>query len=231
VRSIYKQGLGTNVFNVVNISNNWILAMTDTFNCPELPFSIGALDPILSKELVEAHYEKRTRGYYKKTNELVKGTIFERAKDLSELLTKDAIVKADSKLFNQAAQAWNHTFYWEGLCPIESPLEISMELSTQIDEDFSSFDVMQKQFVEKSVAQFGSGWAWLIYQDGKLKIKTTPNAQNPLRDDRTTPIFVVDIWEHSHELQYPADREEYVNQCFKILNWEIINQRFETAIR
>jgi len=201
------------------------------FEQPKLPYALDALEPILSKRQVDLHYSKHMAKYFDVTNKLIKGTVYEKFTELSDLLTRDMIMKLDSKLFNNAAQAWNHVFYFESLCPKNQSGKPSEAILAEVNDAFGSFETFKKQFVEKAVDQFGSGWAWLIWNGSNLKIKTTPNARNPLSESGDVPILTIDVWEHAYlyDEQYAADRKTYVQQIFDIINWEVVNQRFEKA--
>jgi len=196
-----------------------------TFECPPLKFAHDALEPYLSKENVALHYEKHTKGYFKKTNELIEGTDFAKAKSLEDLLTKDNLMKADSKLFNQAAQAWNHTFWWENLAANGGDKNPSHELMEEIDNHFTDFITFKKKFVEAGMGQFGSGWVWLVWKNRSLSIATTPNAGTPLTT-HAKPLLVVDVWEHAYYPTYFNDREKYLKKIWTIVDWGTINERF-----
>lgn len=201
------------------------------FEQPKLPYTLNALEPVLSERQVSLHYSKHMAKYYEVTNKLIKGTVYEKFTVLSDMLTRDMIMKLDSKLFNNAAQAWNHAFYFESLCARDQSGKPSEALLAEVNDAFESFDQFKKQFVEKAVDQFGSGWAWLVWHNDKLKIKTTPNARNPLSDGDSVVLLTIDVWEHAYtyDEQYAADRKKYVEQIFDVINWEVVNQRFKDA--
>jgi Fe-Mn family superoxide dismutase len=191
---------------------------------PDLPYAYDALEPALSKEQVECHYEKHTRKYYDKVNELIKGTIFEDATDINSIVSKKTLTSVNSILFNNMAQAWNHTFFWNSLAPSSgSP---SDELKHLIDIEFGSMTKFKQSFVEKATTHFGSGWCWLINKNGKLLIKTTPNAGTPLTTADERPLFCMDLWEHSYYLQYQADRAGYIKALWEHINWDFINDNY-----
>lgn len=196
------------------------------FTTPALPFAEDALEPYMSHQIVDLHYNKHTKGYYKKTNELIEGTAFDNIKAVDELLTKSALLKINSTLYNQAAQAWNHSFFWDSLNSKDQCGEPSKELLQIINKHWKSFDQFKKEVFEKGTSFFGSGWIWLIAKDNELHIKTTPNASNPLANQNETPLFVLDLWEHAYYLQYYNERNKYLENIWNIINWNKVNQRF-----
>jgi Fe-Mn family superoxide dismutase len=162
-------------------------------------------------------------------NKLIKGTPYDKETDLDAMVSKDTMMKADSKLFNNACQAWNHIFYFNGLSP--SPGELSDDLAAAIKVDFQSPTKMKDEFIEAATNVFGSGWCWLIVKDNKLSIKTTPNAGNPLSQDRTVPLLCIDVWEHAYLYQedYAADRTAYLNGIWNVIDWKTISERYADA--
>lgn len=201
------------------------------FKLPKLNFSEDALKPYLSERSVNLHYHKHTSKYFDTVNKLIKGTPFDKEEDLSNLVSKDALLKTDSKLFNNACQAWNHIFFFNNLAPASDVGEPSAELSAAINEDFGSFEKFKDKFIDTAANLFGSGWVWLVLKDNKLTVKTTPNAGNPLSQDRTTPIMTIDVWEHSYYLQYEYDRYTYLVEIWNVINWNEINDRYTNAKR
>lgn len=197
-----------------------------SFILPELPFKTNALEPHMSKQTVEYHYGKHTRKYFDTANELIRGTTFESATTLAELITNPSQLKMDSVLFNNAAQAWNHLFFWEGLTPKKTT--ISDELRAQIIRDFGSVDRFKDDFCDNAIKHFASGWVWVIYKQGKLSIKTTANAGTPLTTKNEIPLLVCDVWEHSYYLDYPADRAGYVKAWWNVIDWEKVSERYKT---
>ena len=185
---------------------------------PKLPYSPEALEPHISSKTIEYHYGKHHMTYVKKLNDLISGTPFEEAS------LEDIIRKADGGIFNNGAQVWNHTFYWEGFSP-EGGGEPAGELMNAIEKDFGSFEKFKEAFTNASVTLFGSGWCWLVKnQDGKLEIVQTSNAENPLRDGKT-PLLTCDVWEHAYYLDYQNRRPEYLGAFWKIVNWKQVEAR------
>lgn len=201
-----------------------------SFTVPKLKFTHDALEPYLSEDIVHYHYAKRTRKYFDTVNELIKGTNFDKIETLDELLDYKRIGE-NKKLFNNVAQAWNHAFYWNCLSPKDEVGKPSDKLETLIENQFSSFDKMVEQFNDKATKHFGSGWCWVIIKENKLKIVDTHDADNPITRHIGAPLLTVDLWEHSHELQYPADRAKYLDNIWPIINWNFINEKYDIAIK
>lgn len=198
---------------------------------PPLPYDYNALEPALSAHQVKTHYDKHTRKYYDTLNDLIKGTIYEDVETLEELLTKKTLASMDSILFNNAAQAWNHTFLWNSLTPNAETQSTNKELADQIKTDFGSLAAMKKLFIEKATQHFGSGWCWIVLKNGKLIVKTSPNATTPLVTAGEHPLAAIDLWEHAYlyDPQYEADRTAYVNSMWTLLNWNFIYDNFTAA--
>lgn len=193
---------------------------------PPLPYAEDALEPYISARTLSFHYGKHHAGYVKKTNAGLKGTSLE-GKPL-ETIIKDAAQDPEMKgLFNNAAQVWNHTFYWNSMTPGGSKLE--GKLLDKVVEDFGSVQAMEEALAGKATGQFGSGWAWLVLQDGKLTCINTPNAETPIAMG-LTPLLCVDVWEHAYYLDYQNKRGDYVKAVLQNLaNWEFAMQNFEKA--
>jgi superoxide dismutase, Fe-Mn family len=191
-----------------------------THSLPALPYSSKALEPIISENTISFHYGKHHQAYVNKLNELIPGTPFENS-SLEEI-----ILKADGAIFNNGAQVWNHTFYWNCLSP-QGGGEPSGKLMDKINNTFGSFDQFKEEFANAAATQFGSGWAWLVKtQDGTLEIVKTPNAENPLRQGKT-PILTCDVWEHAYYLDFQNRRPDYVKEFWKLVDWDKAAQRFE----
>ena len=190
------------------------------FPIPALPYAEDALAPVISANTLSFHYGKHTKAYYDNTNKLLAekpmaGMSLERAfLDAS----KDA---AAVGLFNNAAQAWNHTFYFQGMKPGGGGAP-SGKLGEAINAAFGGFEAFAKTFTEAAVTQFGSGWAWLVDDGGTLKVVKTPNAMNPLVNNQK-PLLTVDVWEHAYYLDYQNRRADYVKGFLeKLVNWEFV---------
>lgn len=186
---------------------------------PELPYSADALEPFMSKETLEFHHGKHHKGYVEKLNKLIKGTEFEK------LSLEGIIAKANGSIFNNAAQAWNHAFFWKCLTPTKS--KISGELLSAIERDFGSVEKFMGEFKDKALEVFGSGWLWLVHDDAldKLLIISTSNADTPLRSMQQ-PIFTCDLWEHAYYIDYRNERAKFVDAFFSISNWDFAAKNF-----
>ena len=191
----------------------------DFYKVPALPYGLDALEPVLSRELVDLHYNKHTAGYYKKTNDLVGGSGFE------GLPLEDLVRVTEGDLFNQAAQAWNHEFYWSCLAPPETK-NISREFDRVLSANFGSFEVFKELFSNLALDLFGSGWAWLTrLSDGKLIIDCRQNADTPIADD-CRPLLTCDVWEHAYYLDYRNERETYLDAFWRIVNWDFVESNY-----
>lgn len=191
-----------------------------THKLPELPYAKNALEPVITAETIDFHYGKHHQTYVTNLNNLIIGTEFETA-DLETI-----VKKSSGGIFNNAAQVFNHTFYWESVTPGGTKLPESA-LSNAINATFGSFEAMMEQFNKAALTQFGSGWAWLVKtSEGKLEIVQTSNAGCPLTDGKT-PILTIDVWEHAYYLMNQNRRAEYIENFAKIIHWEKVAQRFE----
>jgi superoxide dismutase, Fe-Mn family len=198
------------------------------FEMLKLEYAEDALEPHISAEVIKYHYHKHTQKYFDTANELAKGTVFE-GKDLRDVINKDTMIRMETKLFNNVSQAWNHAFYWKCLTPASSSGKPSEALEKAMVEHFGSVEEFSKEFADKATKYFGSGWCWLVWKDGRLVIKTTPNATSPLTEKDAKPLLGCDVWEHAHYLQYPADRAAYVKAFMNVINWDFVNKNFEEA--
>ena len=190
------------------------------FTQPKLPYAQDALEPVISARTIEYHYGKHEKAYIDTMNKLIEGTEYE------DMPLEDIIVKSDGKLFNQASQSWNHIFYFFQFNP-EGFKEPSGKLREQIESQFGSLDEFKKQFEEAGVGIFGSGWVWLARDnDGKLYIIQGKNAENPMTQG-LKPILVFDVWEHAYYLDYQNLRASYLKRLWDIVDWSIIEMRYE----
>jgi Fe-Mn family superoxide dismutase len=187
---------------------------------PALPYEKNALEPHISAETLSFHYEKHHNTYVVKLNGLIGGTEFEN-KELEE------IVKTSSAgIFNNAAQIWNHTFYWHSLSP-NGGGEPSGSLLAAINENFGSFAEFKAQFTESAINNFGASWTWLVKNaDGSLAIVNTSNAETPLTHDGVTPLITVDLWEHAYYIDYRNVRPDYLNGFWSLANWDFAQANF-----
>ncbi len=187
---------------------------------PELPYAKDALAPYISAETLEYHYGKHHAAYVANLNKLVRGTEFEG-------MTLDEIVKKakPGPLFNNAAQVWNHTFYWNCLTP-NAAAKPSGALLQKIEQAFGSFEQFQKQFTDAAVGLFGSGWAWLVLTPaGAVELRATSNAATPLTTD-DKPLLTCDVWEHAYYIDYRNARAKYVDAFWTLVNWDAAARRF-----
>ena len=180
---------------------------------PELPYAPDALSPHISAETLAFHYGKHHRAYVNNLNQLIPGTEYEQ-------MDLESIVRSSSgKIFNNAAQVWNHTFYWNSLAPGAGG-EPAGELGRLIAAAFGAFGEFQKQFAACAVGTFGSGWAWLVKKpSGALDIRSTSNAE-PAFLNGDVPLVTCDVWEHAYYIDYRNDRAAYVKAFWNLVNWE-----------
>jgi superoxide dismutase, Fe-Mn family len=184
---------------------------------PKLKFELGDLEPIISKNTVEFHYTKHHQGYVNKLNAQIEGTEFEKM-ELEEI-----IKKSEGGVFNNAAQVWNHTFYWDAFNP-KGEKSPNGKLAEMINTKFGSFNKFKEEFESFSATVFGSGWSWLIVEDGELKITGTSNADTPLANGQKA-ILTCDVWEHAYYLDYQNRRPEYLSNFWKLIDWKVIEER------
>jgi Fe-Mn family superoxide dismutase len=186
---------------------------------PELPYAMNALEPHISKETLEFHYGKHHRTYVDKLNGLIEGT------EHAGASLEDIVRRSTGGVFNNAAQVWNHTFYWHCLSP-NGGGRPDGALAKAIDEAFGSFDAFHQQFSDKAVTLFGSGWAWLVKKpDGKLAIVQTSNAETPLTGD-AKPLLTCDVWEHAYYIDYRNARPKYLEAFWQLVNWDFVAKNF-----
>ena len=183
---------------------------------PPLPYAQDALEPHISAETLDFHYGKHHNTYVVKLNGLIDGTP-EADKSL-----EDIIKGASGGVFNNAAQVWNHTFYWNCLSP-NGGGEPSGAVADAINSAFGSFDEFKAKFTDSAVNNFGSGWTWLVKNsDGSLAIVNTSNAATPLTDDGVTPLLTVDVWEHAYYIDYRNARPSYMEAFWALVNWDFV---------
>ena len=187
------------------------------FELPKLPYDLGALAPVISKQTLEFHYGKHHQAYVNNLNNLVPGTKFENA------TLEKIIMEADGGIFNNGAQVWNHTFYLMSLAP-NAGGEPAGKLADMIKKDFGSFAEFKEKFSKSAATVFGSGWAWLVDNNGKLDIVQESNAGNPLKKG-LKPIFTIDVWEHAYYLDYQNRRPDYIAKCFDVVDWKVVAGR------
>jgi Fe-Mn family superoxide dismutase len=185
---------------------------TPHFDLPPLPYAYDALAPALSKETLELHHDKHHRKYIDVTNQLAA----EQSAQASSL--EELVRSSDGKLFNNAAQAWNHDFYWHSLSP--KGRKPSATFMKKLQGDFGGWDRFAKAYAEAASGQFGSGWAWLVSKKGKLEIVATPNAETPMARGIKC-VLTIDVWEHAYYVDYRNQRERYLETVInELLDWE-----------
>ena len=195
---------------------------------PELPYAKNALEPYISAETLEFHHDKHHAAYVNKLNELLPGSGLE-DKTLSEIILATAKDNSKQGMFNQAAQVWNHTFYWNCMTPTNGGGEPTGDLKGKIEEAFGSYDKFREEFKNAAITQFGSGWAWLVAdtEGGKLSIMKTANADTPMAHGKVA-VLTCDVWEHAYYIDYRNRRPEYVDTFLdKLVNWDYANAKYQ----
>jgi len=209
--------------NLIDPSNSSdVLRAASSIVLPPLPYAENALEPVITAKTLSFHYGKHHKAYVDNLNKLITGTDYS---DLSlEEIIKGTVGRPERvAIFNNAAQIWNHTFYWNSLSP-KGGGDPPAALKHKIEASFGSVDAFKKEFAAAAVSQFGSGWAWLILEDGKLKVVKTANAEDPLTTGKK-PLLTIDVWEHAYYLDYQNRRPDYVNAVLdKLINWEFALQ-------
>ncbi len=191
--------------------------MSDDKVLPVLPYSDGALAPVISAQTIGFHYGKHHKAYVDNLNKLIAGTPFA-DQPLEKIITATAGKADQTAIFNNAAQAWNHAFYWRSLKP-NGGGEPPASLQQKIEAAFGTLEACKKELAGAATGQFGSGWAWLVLDSGKLKVVKTGNADSPLAKGQK-PLLTIDVWEHAYYLDYQNRRADYVNAVLdKLLNW------------
>jgi Fe-Mn family superoxide dismutase len=186
---------------------------------PELPYAKNALEPHISAETLEFHYGKHHATYVDKLNGMIEGTEFESA-SLEEI-----ILGSSGGIFNNAAQIWNHSFYWDGLSPNGGGKPEAL-LADAIDSEFGSFEQFKEAFTASALGNFGSGWTWLVKNSsGSLEIVSTDDAANPMNAGHT-PILTCDVWEHAYYIDYRNKRPDYINAFWNLVNWDFVATKF-----
>ncbi|HIF9065782.1 TPA: superoxide dismutase [Fe] [Photobacterium damselae] len=188
------------------------------FELPALPYAKDALEPHISAETIEYHYGKHHNTYVVKLNGLVEGS------DLADKSLEEIIKSSAGGVFNNAAQVWNHTFYWHCLSP-NAGGEPTGEVAEAINKAFGSFEAFKAQFTDSAVNNFGSGWTWLVKNtDGTLAIMNTSNAGCPIVEEGITPLLTVDVWEHAYYIDYRNLRPTYMDAFWALVNWDFVTK-------
>jgi len=198
------------------------------FDLPALPYARTALQPHMSEETLNFHYGKHHNAYVTNLNTMIEGT------DLAGKSLEDIVAAADGDdskagIYNNAAQVWNHTFYWHSMKPGGGGMPTG-EIAAMIDRDFGSYDAFKAEFAKAGATQFGSGWAWLVVKDGKLEVRKTLNAITPVTEPGVTPLLTMDVWEHAYYLDYQNARPKYIETWLsELVNWDFANENLAKA--
>jgi len=198
------------------------------FTLPPLPYAHEALEPHIDKETMQIHHGKHHQAYVDNLNKAIAGGGNEN-KSLEELVKNAGSISPAVR--NNGGGHWNHTFFWEILAA-NAGGQPSGKVADAIKQTFGSFDTFKEKFNAAATTRFGSGWAWLIVKDGKLEVSSTPNQDNPLMDVaevKGTPVLGCDVWEHAYYLKYQNRRPEYLAAFWNVVNWDKVNERFESA--
>ncbi len=187
-----------------------------TFTLPELPFAKESLAPHMSPETLDYHHGKHHNAYVNNLNNLIKGTKYE------NMSLEEIIMSSEGPVFNNAAQIWNHTFFWNSLSP-KGGGEAKGKALEAITKEWGSFEKFKEEFTKSAVSNFGAGWTWLVKnKEGKLAIVNTSNAQTPITTG-ATPLLTVDVWEHAYYIDYRNERPKFINGFWALANWDFVN--------
>lgn len=199
------------------------------FELPELPYSSDALESSgMSAQTFSFHHGKHHAAYVTKLNGMIEGTDLA-GKSLEEIITATVGDPAKSGIFNNAAQVWNHSFFWKCMKPGGGGQPTTGALADKINADFGSYDKFVEEFKNAAATQFGSGWAWLVLDNGTLKVTKTPNAENPITAE-ATPLLTLDVWEHAYYLDFQNARPGYIqNFLEKLVNWDFVAENLAAA--
>jgi Fe-Mn family superoxide dismutase len=196
------------------------------FQVPPLPYAYDALSPHMSAETLQFHHDKHHQAYCDAMNQMIQGTEYE-TMPLEDIVRKS--FRDSPKLFNQAGQFYNHNHFWNWMRPNGGGRKLPGALEQQINSDLGSVDEFRTRFIDAGKTQFGSGWAWLAVNDGRLTVMNTPNGENPLAHGGT-PLLGVDVWEHSYYIDYRNARPKYLETWFdNLVNWDYVAELFEKA--
>ncbi|MEL6791382.1 MAG: superoxide dismutase [Pseudomonadota bacterium] len=195
---------------------------------PNLPYARDALVPHMSEDTLNFHYGKHHQAYVDNLNKMIDGTPHADA-DLVSIVRDSANDDSKAGVFNNAAQVWNHTFYWHSMKPGGGGAPTGT-IADEINKNFGDYDTFKEEFAKAGATQFGSGWAWLVAKAGKLEIRKTPNAETPLTDASCTPILTMDVWEHAYYLDHQNKRPAYMSTFLdNLVNWDFANENLASA--
>lgn len=197
-----------------------------SFELPQLPYAYDALEPHIDARTMEIHHSKHHQAYITNLNAAIAGTDLE-GKTIEEILVQGKTIPA---VRNNGGGFWNHNLFWEIMAPNKGGLPTG-ELAADIDATFGSFDAFKEEFAKAGATRFGSGWAWLCVENGKLTICSTPNQDNPIMGEgcNGTPILAMDVWEHAYYLHYQNRRPDYINAFFNVINWDAVADKYKAA--
>ncbi len=185
---------------------------------PQLPYKRDALEPYISQKTIDFHYGQHHAGYVKNLNNLIEGSHYE------NMSLEEIIKNSEGPIFNNAAQVWNHNFYWHCMTPIINNMPQTL-LLTAIERDFGSFENFKHLFIKQAATLFGSGWLWLVRdENGRLSLMQTSNAETPLTHDNLKPLLTCDVWEHAYYIDQQNLRLVYLDEFWKIINWQFVEK-------
>lgn len=188
---------------------------------PELPYAKSALSPHISEETLDYHYGKHHKAYVDKLNGQIENSKWAQA-NLEEI-----VKNSEGGVFNNAAQVWNHNFYWNCLSP-QGGGQPTASLLKAVEKSFGSFENFKKEFTQAALTQFGSGWAWLVEESGRLKVVKTSNANTPLTESSCKTLLTCDVWEHAYYIDYRNGRNKYVEAFWNLVNWDFVNKNLDS---
>lgn len=192
------------------------------FKLPQLPYPKTGLAPLFNEEQMTFHYDKHHNAYIVNLNKFIETDPSLKGKSLEEI-----VLSSTGGIFNNAAQIWNHTFYWLGMSPVGAGGQPSAELAAQITKDFGSLDELKAKFIDGGMKTFGSGWIWLCVDNtGKLSLVSTSNAAVPFTNNGPVPILTADVWEHAYYVDYRNLRQKYLETFWAQINWNFVNENF-----
>lgn len=194
-----------------------------TIKLPDLPYALDALEPFISKKALDLHYNKHHKGYVDKLNDLIQDTEYENM-SLEQIICETMLT--NQSIYNNAAQTWNHSFFWKCLKPKDQEVKADLDqLKATIDRTFGSVENFKKDFTEEAKNLFGSGWVWVIPNEDKLMILTSSNAGSPVGAD-VKPILVLDVWEHAYYVDYENKRADYIKGFLDHINWDFVADNY-----
>lgn len=189
------------------------------FKLPKLPYALDYLEPLISRRTLEFHYQKHHQSYVNNLNKLTEGNQWD------HVSFEELIKGSEGGIYNNAAQVWNHAFYWECMSKDQEKIK-DPDFIMAVEESFESIESFKNQFFQAAITLFGSGWAWLVKnEEGRLVIMQGPNAWNPIREEKT-PLLTCDVWEHAYYLDYQNRRPDYLESFWGLVNWKKVEDRF-----